>query len=274
MEILQQSAIKNFAIDVATLKDEIFVLGTQDQRSHDYAIYVYDRIDMADVKDAIQLPEGTPLSLDACNASNCVYMVHRRFTVTISRITRDDDNQFQISSMISGLYLPNPTLSVTANGDLILSRRRGEDRAVINVYSATGVLQNEMNVPMYISRLRQIVPKSNGNIVLISAQKVQWQICHTRLTEIDVTGTVVSEHMTDFQFLHTNLSHADRYGRMIVTHNRGSRISLFDSHFNLLQVEDMMIDEYFQMCHYNSERNEIVGINDRNVLFVFRFIDQ
>lgn len=121
------------------------------------------------LKDAIQLQEGTPLSLDACNASNCVYMVHRRFTVTISRITRDDDNQFQISSMISGLYLPNPTLSVTANGDLILSRRRGEDRAVINVYSATGVLQHEMSVPMYISRLRQIVPKLNGNIVLISA---------------------------------------------------------------------------------------------------------
>lgn len=59
MEILQQSAIKNFAIDVATLKDEIFVLGTQDQRSHDYAIYVYDRIDMA-VEGCYPVTGGNP----------------------------------------------------------------------------------------------------------------------------------------------------------------------------------------------------------------------
>lgn len=127
MEILQKSVIEIFAFDMVTLKDEIFVLGTKNYGRREYSIYVYDR---NEAKDVIPLPEGNPLSIAACNALNSVYLLSRKFNVTVSRITRGDDRQFQTSATII-LFLPNPILAVTANGGLNLSKRRLEDPAVI-----------------------------------------------------------------------------------------------------------------------------------------------
>lgn len=95
---------------------------------------VYYRNDIAEVKDIIQVPDGKPLglamALASCNALNCVYLLSRRHgcQVSVSRITRDDDHQFHISSIISDLHLPNPTLSVASNGDLINISRGGLHR--------------------------------------------------------------------------------------------------------------------------------------------------
>lgn len=173
MDLLEESDIDICALYVAALKDEIYVVGTQYFGESNYSILVSHRNDISEVFDVIQLPEGDPLSLTSCNEYNCLLLLNRKqwWQVSVSRITRDDNHQFCVSPVISYLYLPNPTLSVAANGDLILSKRRGENRAVISVYNAAGFLQHEMSVSTNIFRLRQIVPKSNGNLVLLSCER-------------------------------------------------------------------------------------------------------
>ena len=123
LEILQQSPIQLEVIQVTTMKDEIFMLCKQHGQDN---IVVYDRNNMADVKDVIELPGISPVEIAGCSASNCVYVLNEESHChSVLRITKEEEHQFNISPWISDLRLPISSISVSSNGNLvILSRER------------------------------------------------------------------------------------------------------------------------------------------------------
>ena len=80
LEILHQPSIQLEVIKLTTLKDEIFLLCSP-LDGVGVVINVYDRNNMAEVKDVIPLPGILPGDMAACSVSNCVYILDRKGTV-------------------------------------------------------------------------------------------------------------------------------------------------------------------------------------------------
>ena len=85
LEILNEVRLESCVEHFTVMNDEIFILGgTEDQDQ----VIVYDRYNMADVEDVIELPvkDVTELSddptkaIEACKFSNCVFVLHEDFT--------------------------------------------------------------------------------------------------------------------------------------------------------------------------------------------------
>src|SRR5688572_14708602 len=105
IEILQESLEYSCVLKVTTLKDDILMFCMHHDRdnvtsavSSSFNIQVYDRNNMAVVKDVIALPENMRTEdIAACNVSNCVYVglldQNRELQCSsILRITRDEEH--------------------------------------------------------------------------------------------------------------------------------------------------------------------------------------
>lgn len=78
----------------ATIKDQIFILynSISPNGDQDLAIRVYDRSQMAEVKEVIPLPDMIVGEIAACSVSNCVYLLYCPIFLFfgIARVTKDD----------------------------------------------------------------------------------------------------------------------------------------------------------------------------------------
>src|SRR5688572_13896695 len=129
LEILHQSLMHSMhclVMEVTTLKDELLVLCLQfDQvTGFTFNVRVYDRNNMAAVKDTIALPGIRPADIAACNLTNCVYVLeqHREllYCSSIFRTTRDEEHQWNVQTWISDLSFSVPYICVSAKGNLII----------------------------------------------------------------------------------------------------------------------------------------------------------
>ena len=256
-----------FWIDVctmATLKDELFV--TYKSCKYMYpkvAINVYDCNNLAVVKDVIPLPTIFEHCMEACNVSNCVYILHRTAVnyIRVLRIARDDDHQFNVTPFISKVWMPNPnpTLSVTAEGRLIFSRQQKDKRPVICFYNANGSFHREMTMRSDIPSFSRIIPKANGNLVLVSTND-QTQ---TMLTEIDMDTTIIRQYLSSLEPV--IVCNTGIYGGMLIVDQLG-RIELLDSEFNVLDATGpqlylrKLITYNQSTSHFNCDRNELAAV--------------
>src|SRR5688572_27002008 len=89
LEILHHHSFRLKVYKLTTLKDEIFLFCSSLDRVC-FMINVYDRNNMAEVKDVIPLSRMWPIDMAACSVSNCVYILDRdRYCPSIFRITKD-----------------------------------------------------------------------------------------------------------------------------------------------------------------------------------------
>lgn len=248
------------------MKDEIFLLCAL--RRKDAAINVYDRNNMAEVKDVIQLPGLRPDSISACSMSNCVYILNRNMNmddhVSILLLARHDERWSTaegLSTLIKDLYLPSAKLRVAGNGSLILSGVESKRLVAIRVYDTNGSLQQKMCVPSDIYWDSPIIPKSNGHLVLVSSS-INGQ---AHLTEMSMDGNIIRQYQSSLNSCHLKyISPEDKYGRVLIA-DSAYRIELLDSEFNLMEVTctspelSGKINRPFDL-QYNSERNELVAI--------------
>ena len=157
---------------MTTNKDEIFML-CSDQGDPDRIIYVYDRNNMAQVKDVIQLPRRNAKAIAACSVSNCLYVLYMDNPgITMLRITKDEEHQFNISPWISDHKLSDANISVTANGSLIIASNLQRGRPVlVSIYNADGFLQRKIKLLPDINGFEyvdSVIQKSDGNLVVVS----------------------------------------------------------------------------------------------------------
>lgn len=245
------------------MHDEIFLLCKP--QHGEYFINVYDRNNIAEesIKDVIPLPGLRPKSIAPCSVSNCVYVLNKkgRNHVSIMRIARDGGH-WVVSMLIREICLPRSMLSVSASGSLILVREQSKTIDGISVYDGNGSLQQTVRTPLGISRFWKIIPKSGGNIVLVSIKDNN----HIELTEIELDGTVVRQYESSIDAsISMFVSEADQHGRVLLADEKGN-MELLDSEFNPIHVtcpqldEDLDIHHQFQyQLHYNSKRNEFVA---------------
>src|SRR6218665_283735 len=281
LEILQQFPLHYCISSVTTLKDEVFLLGKRDGQCH--TITVYDRSNMAEVKDVIPLPRLRAKIVAACSVSNYLYVLSsKRHRCSIVRVGKDGEHWSAVTPLISGIYLEEPTLSVTDSGSLITSgQQTSNDLPVISVWDANGSMQREIrfseDFSEVISFFWHILPKSNGNLVLAVADGPN------RLMEINLDGIVIRQY--DFMFLSLDYkcvtSYADRHGR-IFNINYFKEMELFDAEFNRIDFTGPELPpesggHYFspEDMHYNCARNELVAIvcnqDGKGVLVFFHF---
>ena len=247
---------------MVTMKDEVYV----HYKSWEYprgAINVYDCNNLTEVKDIIPLPKIFEDCMEACNESNCVYILHRTAVtyIRVLRIARDDNHQFNVTPFISKVWMPNtnPTLSVTAAGRLIFSRRQKHKRPVISFYNANGSLHREMKLHSHIpSCFSRIIPRPNGNLVLVSTNDQK----QTVLTEIDMDATIIRQYLSSLDPV--TVCKTGMYGGMLLV-DRNNRIELLDSEFNVLdatspQLQLRKLTHNPSRLHFNCERNELAAV--------------
>src|SRR5688572_29673739 len=107
---------------LTTMDGDIFLLfGPRTTEAS--SIWVYDRINMAKVKDVIPLPEMRPIRFLGHTASQSLFILDMRrgFGVSVMRITKDAKHHFSASPILCDIYAPQPMLSIGAHGGLILS---------------------------------------------------------------------------------------------------------------------------------------------------------
>src|SRR6218665_2905953 len=193
--MLRYYPIRNHACSLTILKDNVFVLYdnrySRPRISTDFSIYMYDRNNITVVKDVIPLPKQRPDCMEACNVSNCVYTLQGRTYIRILRITEDDEHQFNVTPLITDVLMPtqHPTLSVAADGSLILLSNLNLLHPVIRIYNMSGTVQREIRVAMLsdIPWIFRVIPRPNGNLVLVSPRHQD----QTTLTEIDMNATII-----------------------------------------------------------------------------------
>ena len=289
LEILHESAIPSESLAVTTLGDELFLL--YGRLNEHYAINVYSRENMTQVKKVIALPGTDAEYMTGCNASNCIYICLReRYCrpFSVFRISRDTEHKFNVSQWINDGRLFIIAMNVSANGILaVLSFcvERYRVTHAINVYDADGrpTLQREIvlladnNVFLYQS----IVQKSNGNIVLAYVGHRDFQ---QGLLEFDTrSGKVVRQFESSYEPTRESSVHlaGDNDRLMIVRSLEG--IELLDSELNLLGVCGLQKNQSkplaFADLHYDCNRNEIACIyydesTHRHVLSILRFTEE
>lgn len=281
LEILHQCHLMSSFIKLVTIiKDEIFVIG--DPQNGAFRISVCDSNYPYHVKDVIPLPEIYPECMAACVVSNCVYILYRkrRSHIRILRITRVGEHLFNITPFLTDVWMPNPrpTLSVSASGSLIFSRQQKNELPVISIYNADGSVQHQIRMYADIPKFYDIIPRSNGNLVLVSANDQRQAI----LTEIDMDVTIIRQYQSSFQAdMCALINQADDCGRILVSDGL-KRIELLDAEFNLLDISGRPLDDGAfiskQKLIYNRERNEALSITCASgrpvVLTIFRFREE
>lgn len=256
MDILHQSLLPFVVFRVTAMKEEIFLLcGEDDQKK----VNVYDRNNMAEVKEVIALPGIRPVDIEACNVSNCVYVLGlnmERKCPSILRMARDGEHhQFNILPWISGLKLPVYTLSVCAKGMLYVPQ--GENPAAVSIYNAIGSLASSVDIHgfRYVDR---VIQRSNGNLVLAS---ITDDHSERVLTEIDTDGKIQRQYRSSLGE-GSRVDVANMRGRIVIRKlPRG--MELLDPELNLLEAVDcgfIGIFAAFNLLHYDSERNEAITV--------------
>lgn len=273
MEILHRCPLQSFIsiCSITTKKDEVFLLGKRYRLCH--TITVYDRNNMAEVKDVISLSGLHPYNIAACSVSDCIYVLNRKLHrhYSILCITKDGDHWSTVTVLINDICLHVPTLCVTASGNLIVSSQQTEKLPAISVFNADGSMQREIWLSEDVSVVTHVILKSNGNLILA----VRGASC--KLIEIDLDGNIIRQY--DSNTIHA-ASYADSYGR-VLTFNYLENMKLFDAEFNLMDFTGPQLDGgdhfYPNKLHYNSERNELVTVESRggvkNALVIFRFTE-
>lgn len=133
------------------MKDEMFLLGKRGAQCH--RINIYDRNNMTKAKYFIKLPRLYPKSIEACSVSNCVYILSskRHYRCSILRLARDGERWSTVTPLISDIDLQQPSLCVTASGNLIISGEQAEELAatghMLSVWVANGSLQRVIRLP-------------------------------------------------------------------------------------------------------------------------------
>lgn len=263
VEILNEVRLESCVDHFTVLNDEIFILGGTEEQ---YQVFVYDRHNMADVKDVIELPvkdvtelpDDPTKAIEACKFSNCVFVLHEEFTgnkicMSILRIQRDDEHQLTVSEWISGLDCPVHSMSVFSAG--ILSVLHGRDTVVLKNYNSSGSLVLSAEISGFI-RVRHVLERSNGNLVLVSINNG----CQLVLTEIDANWKTKQQYLSRLHYV-SNVQCADRNGRLLIVDPFGAGVELIDSEFNHLQLDYRLLGDFVTVLklHYDSERNEIMS---------------
>lgn len=244
---------------MTTLVDDIFLL----RESHDgtFAISVFDCNNMQEVKDVIPLTNQRPEAIAASSVSNCVYLLNKKLNgkYSVSAVTKSDDGPYSVNTLISDISMSSAIMSVDdTNGSLIISRHRIPAPSHVFVYKPNGVVQYKTKIPSAIKCLHKIMPTSNGNLVLASANET----AATVLTEIDVNGKIMRQCKSAVNAL-KRVHKADLGGCIMLTNN-DNKIELRDSQLNLIKVSgpQMAVNHCLlsREAEYNRDRNEVFGI--------------
>ena len=179
------------------------------QRGQDHVINVFDRNNMAEVRDVIQLPGIRPGTIAACSISNCVYVCHvdlEELTKpdSVLRIKKTEEQPFTMSPWITDIMLPLVTISVSDHGSLItLSSYPGPISiySIIRIYAANGFLQHEVLLYHHevgLTSVDNVIQKSNGNFILVSDDSKSFTdsvINYTKLVKTDMFGVDINQHL-------------------------------------------------------------------------------
>ena len=256
-----------------TMKDEIFI-SCYSILDHLTVIRVYDRWNMAEVKEVIPLPANAALEdIAACSVSNCVYLLFRPYFMffKIGRVAIDDQGQFAISHETSDMELQGAAMAITASGSVIMSGwLESASLYVIRSYDAIFSLQHEIKCTWLSTMFRPIyaiIPKSSGNLVLSSfSDSAQ---CY--LTEISANGTILRKYQSSSG--PTGRNHCAGVGERTLMSESLVKMELLDSEFNLLDFTYSQLATVPKSLHYNHERNELITIAN-SVLTISKFIDE
>lgn len=120
LELLREHSFPHAVGSFATLKEEIFLTrSTSDQSPVD--VEVYERNNMAELKDIIAISGLKVMNIEACNVSNCVYVLCQNdesSDCSVVRINKDGEHRFNTSSWVSDLRGPFNFIPVLTNGIL------------------------------------------------------------------------------------------------------------------------------------------------------------
>jgi len=267
LEILHQSRIQRFSRDLTTLKEEMFILFYESYDESEHSVCVYDRNNLAEVKDVIALPGKYPLTLDACNVSNCVYVLcyHEDLNEnsgSIFRIKKDEEHGFNILPWMSDLR-KTPFISVLPNG--ILSVTHGRNPVALRNYDAKGSLVLSADIHGF-RLVKRVMQKSNRNLIIAAMN----DRLDTVLTEIDLDGKLKGQHISSH--LRMSMHFADAYGRILVT-DPTDGIQLLDSELNRLDLDSQQLGQRILKSTYNTERNVVVCscVDYSNASFITTF---
>lgn len=240
-----------WCIDVDALDDEYFLLCHPPEKHA--VIRICDRDDLHKPKSLIQLPEVTvPWNLVACSVSRCLYLSHKASDrIEILRVSREGE-QFKVLPLITCSTQLVFRMCVSADGSLIVFQ--GPAPSTISTYNADGSLQRQIHLTKPLSFVRDIISKSNGNVIIVSGS----------LTEISRDGDVLYDYdiKADGGFRGHIYCAVDIYDK-ILTVDVGDSVKLLDSDFNQAEVK---IDKpkrircwkNLYQLHYNRQRNEFM----------------
>jgi len=252
-------------ISVATMGEELFMHCS----FCDDFINVFNRSNLRKVKHVIQTRYYNfhPRAIVACNLSNCVYVLGqkvKRLNISlVAKITKDDGNQYVVSSWISDLT-PNVKyiISVSPEGSLILSRTEGTDE-IIRIYKIDGSFQQEIRLNLYLFNVTRIIPKSNGNLVFVSlTQRLDFVAFKTQLTETSLDGNIVRQYHSSLPA--ADVDYADSEDRLLIV-DRDNKLELLDPQFNPVHVNfpketSDNLWAHPALVHYDRLRNEVLVI--------------
>lgn len=266
-----QMSIRGKPNSVATLNDELYMYCSYPFEF----INVYDRNNLNELKHVIKTEdtessckwEVFPQAICACNLSNCVYVLSKGQTWethSVIRITKGDGHKFNFSPLINDLSRQNRSISVSANGSLILSRTERPDE-LISIFNSDGSSQRQIRLSADLFKVLRIIPKSSGNLVLVS---LNYEF-KSKLTEIDMDANIV--HQFQSSFLGCDVEAVDVCDRILIV-GRNNRMELLDSELHLLDVtlpevegemeeEENNLWEHPHYVHFDRLRNEVLMID-------------
>lgn len=280
MESLHRSPISTFVSGVISLKDEIFMLCQAG--AYDSSVSVYNRNNTAQVKDVIPLPKTSPVKMASCGVSNCVYVLDSKISdyISVLRIRKNDQHRFKVSPFIVHERQPDPIMSVTPDGRVILSsQKHWGDSAEMSVYDTSGSFQRAVKFNSeIIPRFSDIIATSYGTFVLVPHKRNRFE--EKKLTEIDKDGVIVRQSQLSIgeRSVVCCAGISGQIGVFTAYARRG--FALLDSEFNPTYCSGPHPDDgpFVLPCDmsFNSERNEVVGIYrgwlGNRFLIIFRFI--
>ena len=262
------------------------------QHGQDHVINVFDRNNIAEVRDVIPLPGMHPTTIAACSISNCVYVCNvdlEEFSNSDSvlRITKTEKQLYTMSSWITDIQLKLRNISVSDHGSLItLSSYPGlaSVYSFVRIYAANGFLQHGVLLfhrEVGLSSVDNVILKSNGNFIFVSdnSRSLTDSPHQTKLVETDMFGVLIRRYQSQLGG-EVSVYLADNYDRIIITSWHGT-YELLDSELNRLAFTRLEPLEG-QLCissklHINTERNEIMRIygslfTSTRILSIFRLI--
>lgn len=228
MEILHQSPINWGVISNTTINDEMYHLYRDEDQ---FRVKVYQHLQALTAKQDFSLPGLFTLSITACGINNCLYTLNRESSgFSVSRINLG--LQFQTSPCIAHLNLPNPVLSVSRNGHLIVwSNQSKPPETILRIYNANGSVTKELklNPVLYgFTEVGQVMLRDNGNAVCLVSRDSK----ASRLWELNMKGHVIRKYSKSLG-VGACSAFADHSERIVVTGPRNELI-LLDPEFNVI----------------------------------------